>query len=513
MCAPVFTASTLRIVTDATTRVTSDRVEGMRTGMASEVKLQWGGRFSEAMDTRVEAFNASVTFDVRFIREDIRGSIAHVRMLARQRVIDASAAQSIEEGLWQILAESDRGDLQLTLADEDVHTGVERRLREIIGSDAGKLHTGRSRNDQVANDMRFWTKRALAEIGIGLCDLIDALIEVAAANPDVVMPGYTHLQRGQPIVLGHHLLAYVEMFKRDLDRLRDALRRTNVLVLGSAALAGASYPLDRDFVARDLDFAAISLNSMDAVGDRDFVLDSHFAFSTIAMHISRLSEDIVLWTSGEFRFAVLSDAFSTGSSIMPQKKNADIAELGRGKTGRVYGHLIGLLTVLKGLPMTFNKDLQEDKEAMFDSVDTIRALLDVFPPMLKTMRFQESKMAEAAIGDFALATDAADLLAKRGVPFREAHEIVGALVRKCDEEGKSFADLTPGEWSAAHPVFGERRPPLTGLESTKARDIPGGTAPDRVAVAIDIARLSAGEQRAWFTDRAARHAALFERSS
>jgi argininosuccinate lyase len=479
--------------------------------MANEAKLQWGGRFSEAMDARVEAFNASVTFDIRFIREDIRGSIAHVRMLGRQGIIDAAAVQAIEDGLWRILDESDRGDLHFTLADEDVHTGVERRLRELIGADAGKLHTGRSRNDQVANDMRFWTKRALAEVGLGLCGLIDALIEVAAANPNVVMPGYTHLQRGQPIVLGHHLLAYVEMFRRDLDRVKDAFRRANVLVLGSAALAGATYPLDRDFVAADLDFAAISRNSMDAVGDRDFVLDSHFAFATIAMHISRLSEDLVLWTSGEFKFAVLSDAFSTGSSIMPQKKNADVAELGRGKTGRVYGNLLSLLTVMKGLPMTFNKDMQEDKEAMFDSVDTILVLLDVFPPMLTTTRFRDARMAEAAIGDFALATDAADLLAKRGVPFREAHEVIGALVRACDQEGKSFADLTVAEWAAVHPVFGEERPPLTGLESTKARDIPGGTAPDRVATAIEVARAAAGEERAWFTDQAARHAALFQR--
>jgi argininosuccinate lyase len=475
------------------------------------VKLQWGGRFSEAMDARVEAFNASITFDVRFIREDIRGSIAHVRMLDRQHIIDSEAAKKIEDGLWQILDESDQGELGFTIADEDVHTGVERRLRELIGADAGKLHTGRSRNDQVANDMRFWTKRALAEVGIGVCGLIEALVEVAAAHPEVVMPGYTHLQRGQPVVLGHHLLAYAEMFRRDLDRVKDAYRRADVLVLGSAALAGATYPLDREWVARDLDFASISRNSMDGVGDRDFVLDSHFTYSTIAMHISRLSEDIVLWTSGEFKFAILSDAFSTGSSIMPQKKNADIAELGRGKTGRVFGNLLSLLTVLKGLPMTFNKDMQEDKEAAFDSFDTIVALLDVFPPMIRTMRFQEAKMAEAAIGDYALATDAADLLAKRGVPFREAHEVIGHLVRACDESGRAFADLTLEEWAAVHPVFANERPALTGLDSTKARDVPGGTAPSQVSVAIVEAQNAVGEERAWFEERVARHAALFSR--
>jgi argininosuccinate lyase len=323
------------------------------------------------------------------------------------------------------------------------------------------------------------------------------------------MPGYTHLQRGQPVLLAHHLLAYVEMLRRDLDRLRDAYRRADVLPLGSAALAGATYPLDREAVAADLGFAAITRNSMDGVGDRDFVLDCHYAYATIAVHVSRLSEDVILWTSGEFRFAVLSDAFSTGSSIMPQKKNADIAELARGKTGRIFGHLFGLLTVLKGLPMTFNKDMQEDKEAAFDAFETILAVLDVVPPMIRTMRFVPPTMAEASIGDFALATDAADLLAKRGVPFREAHEVIGGLVRMCDESGRAFGDLTDEEWAAVHPVFAGERPALSGIESTRLRDVPGGTAPNRVADALREARASLGEERAWFDARAAEYAALF----
>ncbi len=301
----------------------------------------WGGRFAVSPDKRVEALNASVAFDIRMVREDIRGSIAHVRMLGRQAIVPPEDATEIEMGLWSLLDEVDRDEFRLTLADEDVHTGVERRLRELIGPVTGKLHTGRSRNDQVVNDFRFWTKRALIEIGHGLVRFSQALVDVATEHPDTVMPGYTHLQRAQPVLLGHQLLAYVEMSLRDLDRVRDAYRRTNVLALGSGALAGTSFPLDREFVAADLGFAGITANSLDGVADRDFALDTLFACSTIAVHLSRLSEEIILWSSGEFGFAVLSDAFSTGSSIMPQKKNADIAELGRGKAGRVFGDLLG----------------------------------------------------------------------------------------------------------------------------------------------------------------------------
>lgn len=471
----------------------------------------WGGRFSVAPDKRVEILNASVTFDVRMVREDIRGSIAHVRMLGRQGVVPTEDASEIEGGLWQILDEVDADAFVLTLADEDVHTGVERRLRELIGSVTGKLHTGRSRNDQVANDFRFWTKRALVELGHGLIGFADALLEVAKAHPTTVMPGYTHLQRAQPVLLAHHLHVYVEMALRDLDRVRDAFRRSDVLVLGSGALAGTSFPLDRESVAADLGFARISTNSLDGVSDRDFALDALFTCSTIALHLSRLSEEIILWSSGEFRFIELSDAFSTGSSIMPQKKNADIAELGRGKSGRVFGDLMGLLTTIKGLPLTYNKDMQEDKEGLFDAVDTVLALLDVFPPMVRTTTFNEERMAEAAIGDFTLATDAADLLAKSGVPFREAHGIVGRLVGTCIASGKTFADLSDAEWAEIHPVFAEQKPPLDGITSVSIRDIPGGTAPNRVADALVVATNEVDVQRVWFDEQADRYASLFVR--
>jgi len=471
----------------------------------------WGGRFAEAMDSRLEALNASVRFDIRMVRQDIRGSIAHVRMLGRQEIVTADESAMIEAGLWDVLAEADRNEFRLTLADEDVHTGVERRLRTLIGSITGKLHTGRSRNDQVANDFRFWTKCALVEIGHGLLGFATALVDVADANPDVVMPGYTHLQRAQPVLLGHHLLAYVEMSLRDLDRVRSAHRRTDVLVLGSGALAGTSFPLDRESVAADLGFAGISANSLDAVADRDFALDTLFACATIALHVSRLSEELILWSSAEFRFIELSDAFSTGSSIMPQKKNADIAELGRGKSGRVFGDLMALLTTLKGLPLAYNKDMQEDKESVFDAVDTVVALLDIFPAMIRTTTFNTERMAAAAIADFTLATDAADLLARNGVPFRDAHGVVGRLVGACIAEGKTLADLTDENWKAIHPLFGEHKPPLSALESVSLRDIPGGTAPNRVREAVVEVRKALDEQSRWFEHEETAYSALFER--
>jgi argininosuccinate lyase len=446
----------------------------------------WGGRFAEPPDRRLEAFNASVAFDVRLVREDIRGSIAHARMLGMQKIISADEARELERGLWQILAEADAGGLGLTVADEDVHTGVERRLREIVGQVAGKLHTGRSRNDQVATDLRLWNKGALLVLMSGVLDLAEALTDVAANNAELTMPGYTHLQRAQPILLAHHLLAYVAMVRRDFDRLQDAFRRTDVMPLGSAALAGTTYPIDREITRADLGFATVSENSLDAVADRDFALDTLYACAMIAMHLSRLAEEIILWSSAEFRFLELSDAFATGSSIMPQKKNPDVAELARGKSGRVYGNLMALLTVAKGLPMTYNKDFQEDKEALFDSVDTVLATLDVLPPMLRTARWRADRMAEAAVADFSLATDAADLLARRGVPFREAHEATGRLVRQCVAAGKTFADLTDDEWAAAHPIFAHERPPLTAVESVRARDVFGGTAPNRVAEQLAI---------------------------
>jgi argininosuccinate lyase len=442
------------------------------------------------------------------VREDVRGSIAHARMLGQQGIISDDDAATLEQGLWQVLAEADSGELVLTVADEDVHTGVERRLREIVGPVAGRLHTGRSRNDQVATDLRLWTKGALLALMSGVLDLAAALIDVAAAHGDAVMPGYTHLQRAQPVLLAHHLLAYVAMLRRDLDRLDDTYRRTDVMPLGSGALAGVTYSIDREATRRDLGFAAISENSLDAVADRDFVLDTLYACAMIAMHLSRLAEEIVLWASAEFRFLDLADTFATGSSIMPQKKNPDVAELARGKTGRVYGHLVALLTVAKGLPLTYNKDFQEDKEALFDSVDTLVQTLDVLPPMLRTARWRADRMATAAIADFSLATDAADFLTRRGVPFREAHAAIGQLVAGCIAAGKTFAELTESEWTDAHPLFASERPPLTAAASIAARDVPGGTAPRRVADQLAAARQALAATRAGLAAREGDRTAL-----
>lgn len=477
--------------------------------MAGEKKA-WSGRFAAGPDARLEAFNASIGFDARLVREDIRGSIAHARMLGRQQIITEQEAAALEAGLRDVLAEAAAGTLSFTLADEDIHTGVERRLREIVGPVAGKLHTARSRNDQVSTDLRLWTKGSLLDLAAGVLELRGALLDVAAAYDDAPMPGYTHLQRAQPVLLAHHLLAYDAMLERDLDRLRDAYRRTDVSPLGAAALAGATFPIDRQATAHDLGFASISTNSLDAVADRDFVLDTLYACATIATHLSRLSEEICLWASAEFRFLQLDDRFATGSSIMPQKKNPDVAELARGKSGRVFGHLLAMLTVIKGTPLAYNKDFQEDKEALFDSVDTVLITLDVLPPLLRSARFARERMASAAIADFSLATDAADLLARHGVPFREAHETVGKLVAQCLADDLDFADLTPDQWAAVHPVFAIERPPLTALESVAARDIEGGTAPRRVAAAHRTATAVLAADRAWIAARQAERAAVME---
>ena len=473
----------------------------------------WGSRFGSGPDERLERFNASIGFDVRLAREDIRGSVAHVRMLGAQGIVPEADATAIERGLWLVWDEVEADTLVFILADEDIHSGVERRLRELIGPVAGKLHTARSRNDQVATAFRFWTKGALLRVAAAVVGLGEALLEVAATHEAVVMPGYTHLQRAQPVLLGHHLLAYVAMLERDLDRLREAYRRTDVLPLGAGALAGVTFPIDRAMTAADLGFAAITSNSMDAVADRDFVLDALYACATIAIHLSRLSEEIILWSSAEFRFMDLDDAFSTGSSIMPQKKNADVAELARGKTGRVIGSLVAMLTVLKGLPLTYNKDLQEDKEGLFDAIDTTLAVLDVFPPMLRTARFRRDRLATAAIADFSLATDAADLLARHGVPFREAHGVVGRLVATCLAAGRTFDDLSDAEWAEAHPVFAKQRPPLTGEESVAARDVMGGTAPAQVRAAQARAATTLGEARTWVEERARDLATTLRRPS
>lgn len=473
----------------------------------------WSGRFSSAPDVRSLAFTASIGFDQRFVFEDIRGSVAHVRMLGKQGIITADEAAEIERGLWLVWDEAEEETLVFSLQDEDIHSGVERRLRELIGPIQAKLHTGRSRNDQVSTDLRLWTRNAVLKITSGLINLIDALLAIASDHVATVMPGFTHTQRAQPVTLGHHMLAYVSMFERDLDRFQQAYARMDRCPLGSAALAGTTFPIDRHSVAAELGFAGVTRNSMDAIADRDPMIDTLYCSSIAAMHISRLCEELVWWSSGEVGYVQFGDAFSTGSSIMPQKKNPDVAELARGKTGRVFGHLMAMLTVMKGLPLTHNTDMQEDKEGLFDAVDTMLAILTILPPALASLTFITDRMARAATADFSLATDAADLLARNGVPFREAHHVVGALVGRLTAEGRQFHDLSETEWAEVHPVFAKQRPPLTAAESVAARDIPGGTAPNRVRAALGSAQDRFSDLRAWQAREDERMANVMRRNS
>jgi len=461
----------------------------------------WGGRFSRPTDALVDEMNASIGFDRRLARQDIMGSIAHARMLARQGIVDSADASSIEAGLRLILAEIDRGEYEFRVEDEDIHLSVERRLRQLIGPPAGRLHTARSRNDQVATDFRLWTREAILQIAGGIVASSRALLELADRYPDAIMPGYTHVQRAQPVLLAHHALAYVEMLRRDLDRLRDTYRRTNVSPLGAGALAGVTYPIDREYTATLLGFDGVAANSLDAVSDRDFAIDFLATCSQLMLHLSRLAEELVYWSSSEFGFAEFDDAFSTGSSIMPQKKNPDVAELIRGKTGRVYGHLIGMLTVGKGLPLAYNKDLQEDKEGVFDSFDTVDIILRVLPPMLSTTRFRVEHMASAAAAGFTLATDVADHLVRHGLPFREAHEIVGRVVAYCVIEEKDLPDLTAAEWGQFSPLLAASPPPLTPADAISAREMPGGTGSRHVAAAREAARRSLDEWAGWVAGR------------
>ena len=481
--------------------------------MESTSKKVWSGRFESAPDARSEAYTSSISFDTRLIQEDIRGSVAHVRMLGKQEIISPDEAAEIERGLWLIWDEAEAGSISFTLADEDIHSGVERRLRELIGPVQGKLHTARSRNDQVITDVRLWLKRSILRLTGGLIELNGTLLGLAGEHVETIMPGFTHTQRAQPVTLGHHLLAYVSMFERDLERFQQAFARLDLSALGSSALAGTTFPIDRNAVAGDLGFAGITRNSLDAIGDRDPVIETIFCCAMVVMHTSRLCEELVWWSSGEVRYVTFDDAFSTGSSIMPQKKNADVAELTRGKTGRVYGHLVGMLTVMKGLPLTYNSDMQEDKEALFDTVDTITKVLGILPPAIKTLTFDTDRLANAASADFSLATDAADLLARHEIPFREAHEVVGRLVRRCGDAGKSFNDLTLDEWAEVHPVFAQDRPPLTAAESVSARNVPGGTAPVRVRNAVGAALERASDLHAWHAREEERMANVMSRNS
>ena len=415
----------------------------------------WGGRFTHTTDSLVYAFNASIGFDQRLYRQDIRGSMAHARMLGRQGILSDEDARSILEGLEGILADLEEGKLVITDEFEDIHSFVEATLTERIGDAGKKLHTGRSRNDQVALDMKLYVRDEIGSIDEGLKDLLQVLLARMEEGKELFMPGFTHLQKAQPVTLAHHLGAYFEMFRRDRERLASIRERMDLCPLGSGALAGTTYPLDREAVAKDLGFAGATRNSMDSVSDRDYLIELLGALSTIMMHLSRFSEEVIIWNSNEYQFVEIDDRYSTGSSIMPQKKNPDIAELVRGKTGRVYGHLMQLLVTMKGLPLAYNKDMQEDKEGAFDAIDTAKACLQLFTGMLASMKFNKPVMVKSAMNGFTNATDAADYLVNRGVPFRDAHGIIGQLVLLCIEKGCSLDELPLPEYQAVCPVFGE----------------------------------------------------------
>jgi len=456
-------------------------------------KKTWGGRFKEQTDEALERFNASIAFDRRLYAQDIEGSKAHCRMLAKQGIITKAEASKILQALAEIRKELDTGVFDETC--EDIHTLVEKALVDRVGPIGEKLHTGRSRNDQVALDVRLYVREAIGRVDGFIREMQRALIFLAEKNSGVIMPGYTHLQRAQPVLLSHHLLAYYEMLKRDRQRFGESLKRVNVLPLGSAALAGSTFDLDREMVARELGFDAISENSMDAVSDRDFVLEFLFASSVLMMHLSRLSEELVIWSTKEFDFVFLPDAFCTGSSIMPQKKNPDLMELVRAKTGRVYGHLTALLTTMKGLPLTYNKDMQEDKEPLFDAVDTVEQSLVVVTRLLREISFNKERMRETVDEGYLVATDLADYLVRKGVTFRQAHEIVGKMVLYALDHKKELRHLTLKEMKAfsgqiEKDVYGWLDP----LACIDRRNLPGGTGSASVKRALLKARKEVGSK-------------------
>lgn len=413
----------------------------------------WGGRFTKETDQLVHNFNASIEFDQKFYKQDIRGSIAHVTMLCKQGILTQEEKETIIDGLTSIEKEIEDGILTINKEYEDIHSFVEAKLIERIGEIGKKLHTGRSRNDQVALDMKLYTKEEIQKINQLLKNLLQVLHELMKEHINTYMPGFTHLQKAQPVTLSHHLGAYFEMFQRDRFRINDLLERMDYCPLGAGALAGTTYPLDREFTAQLLDFKGVTLNSMDSVSDRDYLIESLSAMSIIMMHLSRFCEEIIIWNSNEYQFIEMDDTYSTGSSIMPQKKNPDIAELVRGKTGRVYGSLISLLTTMKGIPLAYNKDMQEDKEWVFDSIDTVEGCLALFTGMLSTMKFQSDKMEQSAKNGFTNATDAADYLVNHGVPFRDAHSIIGKIVLYCIEKNISLEQMTLEEWKTMSSVF------------------------------------------------------------
>ncbi len=446
----------------------------------------WGGRFSKSTDKSVDDFNSSIRFDARMYAQDIRGSQAHAKMLGKQGIIPKEDSELIVKTLGEILKDIEDGKVEFTIDAEDIHMNIETILISRIGDVGKRLHTGRSRNDQVALDARLYLRDEADGLDTMLRNLLLTILKLAEENLDTIMPGYTHLQKAQPITFSHHIMAYFEMFSRDLSRLSDWKKRMNVLPLGSGALAGTTYPLDRDFVAQQLSFDNISQNSIDGVSDRDFVCELAFVLSMIMVHLSRFSEEIILWSSNEFSFVDLDDAYSTGSSIMPQKKNPDVAELARGKSGRVFGDLMGLLTMMKGLPLAYNKDMQEDKEQIFDAIDTVKMCLPVFDGMLSTMKLRKDKMLQGAKGGFTNATDVADYLVKKGLPFRDAHAVVGKMVAYCLDKDTVIDSLSMDEFKTFSDIFEDDVYDAISLETcVNMRKIPGGPAKDTMKKVIE----------------------------
>lgn len=455
------------------------------------VEKPWSGRFNEPTDAFVEAFTASVDFDQRLYRYDIEGSIAHATMLAKQEILTEAETESIIQGLIKIRQRIEQGQFNWSVALEDVHMNIESALTAEIGDAGKKLHTGRSRNDQVATDVRLYLRDEIVIISDEILRLQQALLNLAEREADTIMPGFTHLQTAQPITFGHHMMAWFEMLTRDRDRLADCARRLNVLPLGAAALAGTTFPIDRHYTAELLGFDRPSENSLDSVSDRDFVIEFSAAASILMMHLSRFSEELIIWSSAQFSFITLSDSFCTGSSIMPQKKNPDVPELVRGKTGRIFGHLMGLLTLMKGQPLAYNKDNQEDKEPLFDTVDNLKGSLKVFADMMPAVSCNHQKMRQATMQGFATATDLADYLVRRGIAFRDAHEVVGKAVALCVERACDLSDLTLDELQIFSSAIGDDVFDVLTLEgSVAARNHIGGTAPDQVRQAIVRGRAS-----------------------
>jgi argininosuccinate lyase len=458
----------------------------------------WGGRFTKQTNHLVEEYTASIKFDQALALEDVQGSLAHVTMLGACGILPQEDVDKIKAGLLRVQEKINAGEVEYSVSDEDIHMNIEKQLIAEVGPVGGKLHTGRSRNDQVATDMHLYLRKRVVEFVGLLHDLQEALINQAKQNQATILPGYTHLQRAQPILFAHHLMAYVSMFQRDIERLQDSYKRINVLPLGAGALAGTTFAIDRHLSAELLHFDAVYDNSLDAVSDRDFIIEFLADASILMMHLSRLSEELVLWSSTEFRFVELDDAFCTGSSIMPQKKNPDVPELVRGKTGRVYGNLMGLLTVLKSLPLAYNKDMQEDKEGMFDTVATLQGALQLFAPIIATMKVNAEQMRNAVNQDFSNATDIADFLAAKGLPFRQAHEVIGKTVLYCIQNNKYLLDLTMDEFKQFSPLFDDTIYHVLQPETVvNARNVYGGTASGQVAQAIERATKRLTATHAW----------------